>query len=277
MACSTPAFQGRSVGLYCLLRSQSQKSINWEDRDLLKMAGQQIASHLAQHISEKALTHAQQFEAFNRLSAYVIHDLKNILAQQSLIVSNAEKHKHKPEFVDDVINTVKNSVERMTRLMEQMKSGIRGNSTQVINLFALLSDINSAHSTRKPSPSLGTPPEEPIFVRADKEQLSTVFGHIIQNAQDATPGDGHVIIHLEHKSGYALVSIEDNGSGMDQSFIKDRLFKPFDSTKGLTGMGIGVFESREYIRSIGGDIKVESTPGEGSIFSISLPETTSEE
>ncbi|MCW8947410.1 MAG: ATP-binding protein, partial [Sedimenticola sp.] len=77
--------------------------------------------------------------------------------------------------------------------------------------------------------------------------------------------------------GYALVSIEDNGSGMDQSFIKDRLFKPFDSTKGLTGMGIGVFESREYIRSIGGDIKVESTPGEGSIFSISLPETTSEE
>ncbi len=270
-------FKADLLGFIVILRSQSQKSINWEDRDLLKMAGQQIASHLAQHISEKALTHAQQFEAFNRLSAYVIHDLKNILAQQSLIVSNAEKHKHKPEFVDDVINTVKNSVERMTRLMEQMKSGIRGNSTQVINLFALLSDINSAHSTRKPSPSLGTPPEEPIFVRADKEQLSTVFGHIIQNAQDATPGDGHVIIRLEQKSGYVLVSIEDNGSGMDQSFIKDRLFKPFDSTKGLTGMGIGVFESREYIRSIGGDIKVESTPGEGSIFSISLPETTSEE
>ncbi|MCW8889084.1 MAG: PEP-CTERM system histidine kinase PrsK, partial [Sedimenticola sp.] len=263
-------FKTEVIGFIIIIRSQSQKSINWEDRDLLKMAGQQIASHLAQHVSEQALSQARQFEAFNRLSAYVVHDLKNILAQQSLIVSNAEKHKHKPEFVDDVIGTVKNSVDRMTRLMEQMKSGMRGSKTKKNNLIQLLTDAQAAYASRQPEPTLKLP-EELIFVDADKEQLSTVFGHIIQNAQDATPSEGHVSINLSQAFGNAIITIADSGCGMDHDFIKHRLFIPFDSTKGLTGMGIGVFESREYIRSLGGEIKVESEPGVGSTFTISLP------
>lgn len=263
-------FKTQVFGFIIILRSQSQRSINWEDRDLLKMAGQQAASHLAQHLSEKALTQARQFEAFNRLSAYVVHDLKNILAQQSLIVSNAERHKHKPEFVDDVISTVRNSVKRMTNLMEQMKSGMRGNSSRQIDLGYLLEEVADAHSTRKPVPIVRLSPTKTL-VHADKDQLATVYGHIIQNAQDATANDGHVIISLKHASDQAVVEIQDSGTGMDQEFIKLRLFHPFDSTKGLTGMGIGVYESREYIRSLGGDISVQSTPGEGSIFRITLP------
>lgn len=263
-------FKTKVFGFIIISRSQSQRSINWEDRDLLKMAGQQAASHLAQHLSEKALTQARQFEAFNRLSAYVVHDLKNILAQQSLIVSNAERHKHKPEFVDDVISTVRNSVKRMTNLMEQMKSGMRGNGSQRIDLGSLLAEVTATHATRKPAPELNPVPNK-LFVRADKEQLATVFGHIIQNAQDATPNDGHVIIGMAHISDQAVVEVKDSGTGMDQEFIKQRLFHPFDSTKGLTGMGIGVYESREYIRSLHGDISVTSTPGEGSVFRITLP------
>ena len=119
-------FRARAIGCVLLARSDVHGAINWEDRDLLKTAGLQAAGQLAQYQSDRALVQAQQFEAFNRLSAYVVHDLKNILAQQSLIVSNAEKHIHKPEFVDDVIDTVRNSVARMTRLMEQMRSGSRG-------------------------------------------------------------------------------------------------------------------------------------------------------
>ncbi|WP_428604706.1 XrtA/PEP-CTERM system histidine kinase PrsK [Sedimenticola sp.] len=263
-------FKAKIFGFIIISRSQSQQSINWEDRDLLKMAGQQAASHLAQHLSEKALTQARQFEAFNRLSAYVVHDLKNILAQQSLIVSNSEKHKHKPEFVDDVIETVRNSVKRMTNLMEQMKSGMRGHSSQQIDLNSLLSEVSAAYATRKPIPKLN-PIQEKMFVHADKEQLATVFGHIIQNAQDATPDDGHVIIGASLVASEALIEISDDGCGMDPEFIKKRLFHPFDSTKGLTGMGIGVYESREYIRSLNGEINVKSTPGEGSVFCITLP------
>ncbi len=269
-------FKNSVFGFIIISGSSSQRTINWEDRDLLKMAGQQAASHLAQHLSEKALTQARQFEAFNRLSAYVVHDLKNILAQQSLIVSNAERHKHKPEFVDDVISTVRNSVTRMTKLMEQMKSGMRGSSTQPINLNSLLKEVTTAHATRKPVPTLNPFPER-LIVHADREQLATVFGHIIQNAQDATSNDGHVIIRVSDASNVAVVEVEDSGTGMDQEFIKQRLFHPFDSTKGLTGMGIGVYESREYIRSLNGDISVQSTPGKGSTFQITLPCVTSTE
>ena len=263
-------FKTQVFGFIIISRSQSQRSINWEDRDLLKMAGQQAASHLAQHLSEKALTQARQFEAFNRLSAYVVHDLKNILAQQSLIVSNAERHKHKPEFVDDVISTVRNSVKRMTNLMEQMKSGMRGNGSQRIDLGSLLEEITAAHAARKPVPVLKPAPKN-LFVYADREQLATVFGHILQNAQDATASDGHVIIDMVPASDQVVVEVKDSGTGMDQDFIKQRLFHPFDSTKGLTGMGIGVYESREYIRSLNGDISVKSAPGEGSVFRITLP------
>lgn len=262
-------FRTRIFGLVVISHSKSHKAINWEDRDLLKMAGQQAASQVAQHLSEKALTQARQFEAFNRLSAYVVHDLKNILAQQSLIVSNAEKHKHKPEFVDDVINTVRNSVERMTRLMEQMKSGMRGNSSRQINLGRLLQEVVDAHASARPIPIL-EPSSQIIHVSADREQLATVFGHIVQNAQDATPNDGRVTIRIKKRADNIEVEIKDTGCGMDQAFIQKRLFNPFDSTKGLTGMGIGVFESREYIRSLGGEISVDSTPGQGSTFRITM-------
>ncbi len=108
-------------------------------------------------------------------------------------------------------------------------------------------------------------------MQADKEQLATVFNHLIQNAQEATADDGTIRIDLAVVDRNIEISITDSGCGMDDHFIRERLFKPFDSTKGLTGMGIGAFESREFIRAIGGDISVKSAPGEGSLFRIVLP------
>ena len=263
-------FKQEILGIMLIRRSKIQKTINWEDRDLLKMAGQQAAMHLAQYHADQALIQARQFEAFNRLSAYIVHDLKNILAQQSLIISNAEKHKHNPAFVDDVISTVKNSVDRMSRLMKQMKSGIRGSMHETFELSELLSKVLSNCSNRKPIPSIESM-ETGLFVQTDKDQLATVFGHIIQNAQEATPKDGKITLNLSQNLDKAIIKVKDTGLGMDADFIKNRLFRPFDSTKGLTGMGIGVFESREFIRSLGGDIYVSSTPGKGSIFNIEIP------
>lgn len=266
-------FRGKAIGILLLKRSEIETSINWEDRDLLKMAGQQAASYLAQHLSDQALLQARQFEAFNRLSAYVVHDLKNILAQQALIVSNAEKHKHNPAFVDDVIGTVRNSVDRMTRLMEQMRSGMRGSNSRNVSLKAVLSEVISRRSTQQPLPQAELPDED-IVVPADREQLATVFGHLIQNAQEATDKTGKIIVRLRQEPGQAVIEVEDTGSGMDADFIQNRLFRPFDSTKGLTGMGIGVFESREVIRALGGNILVQSTLGEGSLFRITIPLTS---
>jgi putative PEP-CTERM system histidine kinase len=247
------------------------QTMNWEDRDLLKVAGRQAASELAQYKYNQELVKARQFEAFNRLSAYVVHDLKNILAQQSLIVSNAEQHKHNPEFVEDVVGTVENSVNRMKRLMDQMRSGMRAVQSDNIEINELLQSVVERHSTREPRPQL-TATEQKMTSPADPEQLATVFGHIIQNAQEACAENGTVEVVLESRDdGKAVISIRDNGVGMDEAFIRERLFQPFETTKGLTGMGVGAFESREYIRSLGGDIEVTSAPGVGSLFRITLP------
>lgn len=266
-----PLLQGEQVaGLLLMTHSPLHDTVNWEDRDLLRTAGQQAASHLAQHIADQALVEARQFEAFNRLSAYVVHDLKNILAQQSLIVTNARKHKHKPEFVDDVIMTVENSVNRMTKLMTQMRDGMRGSRSNTVELTSTLAQAVDQRANQKPTPSLKLN-HDSLQVLADSDQLATVFMHLIQNAQEATPATGEVSITLDTDKENAVISITDTGSGMSDDFIRERLFKPFDSTKGLTGMGIGAFESREYIRSLGGEIHVKSTPDAGSTFTIMIP------
>ena len=263
-------FQDQLEGLLFLERSKVKESVNWEDRDLLKTAGRQAAALLAQQRASSALVEARQFDAFNRLSAYVIHDLKNILAQQSLIVANARKHRDNPAFVDDMIATVENSVKRMQRLMDQMRSGMRTVPPKTVDLTALLQRAVDGCRDGQPRPTLHI--EATASVTADRERLITVFGHLLQNAQEATPDDGEISVTLAlADADAAVVHIRDTGTGMSESFIRDRLFKPFESTKGLTGMGIGVFESREYARQLGGDITVSSTPGKGTAFAVRLP------
>ncbi|MEZ5556102.1 XrtA/PEP-CTERM system histidine kinase PrsK [Haliea sp.] len=264
-------FRDRLEGVLMLRRSELKDSINWEDRDLLKTAGRQAASHLAQHLASQALVEARQFDAFNRLSAYVVHDLKNILAQQSLIVSNAAKHRHNPAFIDDMIATVDNSVARMQRLMEQMRSGMRSVSAADVELEPLLRQVVEGRSSARPIPSLAGL-DHPVHVEADSERIATVFNHLIQNAQEATPADGSVSVQITTGDNQVIVDISDSGRGMDAEFLRLRLFRPFESTKGLTGMGIGAFESREYIRQLGGDISVQSEPGVGSRFRVTLPQ-----
>jgi signal transduction histidine kinase len=109
------------------------------------------------------------------------------------------------------------------------------------------------------------------MVRADRDQLWSVLGHLIQNAQDATPPDGEVTLTLKASSDHVVLFIQDTGTGMSEEFIRMQLFKPFESTKGLTGMGIGAYQAREYVRQLGGNIDVTSEPGMGSCFSVLLP------
>nr|WP_152025257.1 XrtA/PEP-CTERM system histidine kinase PrsK [Congregibacter litoralis] len=262
-------FQGTLEGLLMLARTDLKDSVNWEDRDLLKTAGKQAAALLAQQRASHALIEARQFDAFNRLSAYVIHDLKNILAQQSLMVSNAQKHRHNPAFVDDMIGTVENSVNRMQRLMDQMRSGMRTAEPGLVDLGDLLEKTIRQRASLLPHPTLDV--AEVVAVVADRERLTTVFGHLIQNAQEATDDTGVIMVTVTVTGGAARVSIQDSGVGMTPEFVQQKLFKPFESTKGLTGMGIGAFESREYVRQLGGDITVSSTPGQGTQFTVSLP------
>ncbi|MBK1694730.1 histidine kinase [Chromatium weissei] len=266
-----PLFFRQQIGAFVVLMNADPiQRLNWEDRSLLKTAGHQAASYVAQYRLDQALMRARQFEAFSQLSAYVAHDLKNLLAQQSLLLSNAEKHKHNPAFIEDMITTIKSSVERMQRLMAQLRSGIRGAPPCSVMLNELIAEVVAAHSTREPKPQITAQCTE-LKVNADQERLRTVLGHLIQNAQDATPINGQIHIRLQQDRNNAVIEIEDNGAGMTAEFIRNRLFRPFDSTKGLTGMGIGAFESLEFIRSLDGDLSVQSELGQGTLMRIVLP------
>lgn len=263
-------FREELCGFVVLARSLVRGGIDWEDRSLLKTAGRQAASHVAQYLADRALMRVRQFEAFHQLSAYVAHDLKNLLAQQSLLLANAERHRDNPAFLDDVIKTVASSVERMNRLMVQLRNGARGNEPTRLSLDQVLGEALARQARRKPRPRVSEWCEG-VYIMADRERLLTVFGHIIQNAQDATRPDGSVVVRLSRDGAHAVVEIEDDGVGMSPKFIRERLFRPFDSTKGLTGMGVGAFETRELIRLLGGDLRVTSQPGMGSVFHIALP------
>jgi putative PEP-CTERM system histidine kinase len=258
------------LGFVLLLQPRAPQSINWENLDLLKTVGMQAASYLALHQAAEALAEARQFEGFNRLSAFVIHDLKNLIAQLSLVAKNAARHKHNPEFIDDAVSTIDNAVSKMNRLMAQLQSADVTGENRHIDLASELREVVSAKAKGRPAPTLRIEAGE-MMVSAEPERFSAVLGHVIQNAQDATPADGRVDVVLRAAGDQVIVEVRDTGCGMDAEFIKTRLFRPFDSTKGLTGMGIGAYECREVISALGGQVAVESAPGRGTVFRILLP------
>ncbi len=257
------------LGFVVLKHSLGNVSFNWEVSDLLKVAARQAAAHLAQMRASNQLIVARQFESFNRTTTFVIHDLKNLIAQLSLLLANAEKHKHNPEFQADMLDTVESAVTRMNKVLAQLRRGSGETQVQSVALADILTDAVASKQAFKLRPVLELPPAS-LQVRAERERLTRAVGHLLQNALEATPPTGEVSLRAREESGQAIVEISDTGIGMDDEFIRTRLFQPFDSTKGA-GMGIGAYECRETLRACGGNIEVDSTPGKGTRFRLTLP------
>ena len=267
-----PLFElGSLIGFVILANPLVTRSINWEDRDLLKTAAKQVSSHLTVLQTSAALAEAKQFEVFTRLSAYMVHDLKNVAAELELLARNAEKHKGNPAFIEDAFETVDNAAGEIKRLLEQLRN--RRSQTEkriIVDLGDLVQDIIRRKQTQSPQLHLEMP-DAVYFVAAEKDRLANVLGHLIDNAQQATGEEGVIEVTVASKASMHIVKIQDNGHGMDADFIQTRLFKPFDTTKGNAGMGIGMYESREFVHHLGGDIAVESEPGKGTTISLQLP------
>ncbi len=266
-----PLFMGEElVGIVFLARPRAYRRINWEDRDLLKTAGQQLAGYVKLYKTTLHLVNARQFEAFNRLSAFVVHDLKNVCAQLSLITTNAKKHKNNPAFVEDAFQTVENAVKKVNRMLEHLrKDRVEAITTELISLQPVLQNVLETRKIQMPQPQLvGTHTDHKV--RAESDKLSSVLNHLIQNAQEATDDNGCVTVDVKREGDDCLIIISDTGSGMTEEFVRHRLFKPFDTTKGNAGMGIGVYQSKEIIDSFGGSLSVKSQPGQGTQFKIRL-------
>ncbi|MGH8194384.1 MAG: XrtA/PEP-CTERM system histidine kinase PrsK [Woeseiaceae bacterium] len=260
----------RLSGFIVLQRPRVVPALNFEDHDLLRTVGRHVATHISQAEADRRLAESSQFGTYNRLTAFLMHDLNNLVAQQSLVVKNAERFRDNPKFVDDAIETIAHSVSRMKRLMEQLSSRTEEPAQEETDLQEALRKAVKRSQPRLPEPELhvGT---EPILVHADPERLTTVFEHLVRNAQDATGKDGRITVAADLSNGVAQVSIGDNGCGMTPEFIRERLFRPFDSTKGSQSMGIGAYQAREYVRVLGGHMEITSEVGIGTTFSISLP------
>lgn len=257
------------LGFVVLKHSLGKISFNWEVSDLLKVAARQAAAHLAQMRASNQLIVARQFESFNRTTTFVIHDLKNLVAQLSLLLANAEKHKDNPEFQADMLDTVDNAVTRMNKVLKQLRRDGDETRTQSVSLLDILNEAVASKQAFKLRPTLSLPPAS-LRVRAEPERLTRAIGHLLQNALEATPPTGSVTLRAFEDAGQAIIEIIDTGSGMDDDFIRTRLFQPFDSTKGA-GMGIGAYECRETLRALDGNIEVSSTPGHGTRFRLNLP------
>lgn len=269
-----PLLHGNKLHAFVLLARPVEKSfsLNWELLDILSMAGRQAVICLVQEQNAQALAIARQFEGYNRLSAFVMHDLKNVLSQLKLVHINYEKHGHDPRFAKSAQSTIFQVTEKLDRLLLQMRTRQELIKQKEVKLASVLQKAIELTVHRQPPPRLNWQLDsDDITVMGDDERFVNILCHLIENAQQATPVDGEVILSVSLAHEKLTIDIQDTGCGMDPDFIHSNLYKPFVTTKGEKGTGIGVYEAREYVYALGGKLFVESQKNKGSTFSLEIP------
>jgi putative PEP-CTERM system histidine kinase len=260
--------QQRLVGFVILAAPEYRRPLDWEDFDLLRTAGNQAASSLAEAMGQEALANAQRFEEFNRRFAFILHDIKNLVSQLSLVARNAERHADKPEFRADMVATLQSSVGKMNELLARLspQSSARVQRIEAQSLRPILTDAIAAKRRDREVQLFG---DANLWALVDAAALEQAVGHLLQNALDASSGTP-VAVRVGGAAERVTIAIADKGVGMDGDFIRNRLFQPFASTKS-GGFGIGAFEAQSLIAAMGGQLSVDSRQGHGTTFTINLP------
>ena len=260
---------GRLVGLVILAHPPYRRPLDWEDYDLFRAAGIQAASYIAEARSQQALADSRRFDEFNRRFAFILHDIKNLVSQLSLVARNAERHADNPEFRADMIATLQSSVKKMNDLLARLSPGAvrEGEPIRPVSLERAAASVAAAKSHQHPVIVAGEPG---LWAKADPAALEQALSHLVQNAVEASPPDRPVEIRYAESGGDALIEVIDRGHGMSAEFVRTRLFQPFASTK-EQGFGIGAYEARALVTAMGGRIEVDSREGEGSVFSLIFP------
>ena len=264
-----PLFNDRHlVGLVVLAAPDPRRALDWEDFDLLRTAGHQAASALAEHLGQDALARAQRFEEFNRRFAFIMHDIKNLVSQLSLLSRNAERHADNPEFRADMVATLKGSVEKMNDLLARLapQPSDRTGKAEPISIREVTSFAIAAKQATHEVRLLGNADRWAV---GDAEALEQALAHLVQNAIDASPHGAPVTVRVEQHGEEVAIHVIDTGTGMSADFLRTGLFEPFASTKD-GGFGIGAFEARALVLGMGGRLHVESQPGKGTRFTITL-------
>lgn len=259
----------RLVGVIVLARPRNPRQLDWEDFDLLRVTGQQLASYLAEQAGQQALMDASRFDEFNRRMAFVMHDIKNLVSQLSLLAANAEKHADNPAFRADMLVTLRNSADKLSALLARLGRYGTGQVAALgpIDLVELARSIAARFAGVHP---VALTREGAVQVVGDREALEQALLHLVQNAIDASEANSPVFLDVIAEGLHGTIEVVDAGKGMSPEFVRTGLFKPFVSSKS-GGFGIGAFEARELVRAMGGRITVESREGLGTRFAVVLP------
>lgn len=258
------------IGFVVLEQSRAPHALIWESYDLLRTVARHAASYLAEEEAARALLEAQQFTSFNKKFAFVVHDIKNVVSQLNLIVRNHERHGADPEFQRDLIETVRHSVARMNRLLEQLGGELRRSARADLASPAELIRSVVAKLAQRERVRVEMQIEPSARIAVDAERLRDALEHLLQNALDASGEEGRVSVKAKIWQRSLVIEIADEGPGMTPEFVRTELFRPFSSTK-ASGFGIGAYQTREIVRQSGGELHVDSTPGRGTIMRIVLP------
>ncbi|AMO71940.1 XrtA/PEP-CTERM system histidine kinase PrsK [Sphingorhabdus sp. M41] len=259
----------RLAGLMLLARPRINRTLDWEDLDMLRVVGRQVASYLAESRSQESLSEVQRFDEFNRRMAFIMHDIKNLVSQLSLLAGNAKRHADNPEFQADMIETLQDSTVKMNGLLERLSQHNKSHPEEpkAVKVGAL---IQSTIEKKRLLHHLESNWVEDLTVFADPARVDQILGHLIQNAIDASTEDQSITINARRRDLSVAIEVCDQGTGMSNEFIRSQLFKPFASSK-EGGFGIGAYEARELARAMNGRLEVESTEGVGSRFTLILP------
>ncbi|MEP0390860.1 MAG: XrtA/PEP-CTERM system histidine kinase PrsK [Erythrobacter sp.] len=259
----------RLVGVIVLARPRIERKLDWEDFDLLRVVGHQLASYLAEQAGQQALMDASRFDEFNRRMAFVMHDIKNIASQLSLLSRNAQKHADNPDFRADMLVTLRNSSDKLNALLDRLGRYGAGHAQTAHELD--LADLAVKVCERfKGVHPVSLARADRVTVLANAETAEQAILHLVQNAVDASEPGEPVIINTQRDKLTGVLEVVDSGTGMTPEFMRTGLFKPFVSSK-QGGFGIGAFEAREIIKAMGGRLTVESRENIGTRFCVSLP------
>jgi putative PEP-CTERM system histidine kinase len=244
--------------------------MNWESRDLLLAIGQQVASYLAEERATRTLLESSVLIEQSKRFAFVMHDIKNVAGQLSLMIANVPRFGERAEFRADLTKGMENSVRKLNDLLGRLRPGnIQTVSPQIANLASVLNAVvdefqGGANAIRR---EIG---DDDTRVCISPVNLHAIFTHLIANALEASPAGAMVVVSSHRVAGTAMVDITDKGGGMSQEFIRTELFAPYRSSK-PTGHGVGAFQARDLARSAKGDIEVISAIGRGTTVRVKLP------
>ncbi len=257
------------VGFVVLDRPAHMAGLDWEAFELLRAAGRQAASYLAEEHSTKGLREAELLTEYSKRFAFVVHDIKNLASQLGLVVANARHYIEDPEFQRDMLQTVEDSVARMNHLLNQLKSEPTTRPASLRDPGAVVAAVAADFSAGAVVVDAGADSADQVVAIAP-DRLRSALTHLVQNALDASPPGDAVLVQARRLGSQFLIDVIDRGAGMDEAFIRDGLFLPFRSTKS-GGYGIGAFQTRELIRAAGGELEVISRQGAGTTMRIVLP------